>query len=280
MDVPLQTMYEAEGLGGSGMPESLRHLYGGDIGFSEESLYANFVASLDGVVALDDGPVSVVSRASPADRFVMALLRAFASAVVVGASTLRKEPKGLWTSEYLWPEQAGAFKSVRQQLGLQPSPQLVVLTRSGQIDPNLAAVQHGALVITTDDGSGRLQGKLSKSCRIVSLGSTVKLAAALHLLRSEGHKRILTEGGPHVMGQVLQAGELDELFLTVSPVMLGRAAGRARLGLVEGAVLDPSEAGNPAELLSAKRSGSHLFLRYGLGRPQRKGRLLNGDAAH
>ncbi|MGH2773612.1 MAG: dihydrofolate reductase family protein [Actinomycetota bacterium] len=266
MDVPLQTLYEAEGVGGSEMPESLRYLYGGDLGLPDESLFANFVASIDGVVALDDGPVSVVSRSSPADRFVMALLRAFASAVVVGASTLRKEPKGLWTSEYLWPQQAKAFASVRRELGLHPSPQLVVLTRSGEVDPNLAAVQQGALLITTDAGSARLRGRLPKSCRIVSLGGAVEVTDALRLLRTEGHARILTEGGPHVMGQVLQSGELDDLFLTVSPVMLGRAAGRTRLGLVEGAALDPAEAGSSGELLSAKRSGSHLFLRYGLGR--------------
>jgi len=78
--------------------------YAGDLGFSEHCLYGNFVASLDGVVAL--GPEypssgSAISGREPADRFVMGLLRAFADAVLIGAGTLRATPTHRWTPEHV-----------------------------------------------------------------------------------------------------------------------------------------------------------------------------------
>jgi len=72
---------------------------------------------------------------------------------------------------------------------------------------------------------------------------------------------ILSEAGPHVFGGLLAAGLVDELFLTVSPVVAGRAEGVMRLALVEGR--DLLEQGRAAaRLLGARRDGPQLFLRY------------------
>jgi riboflavin biosynthesis pyrimidine reductase len=81
---------------------------------------------------------------------------------------------------------------------------------------------------------------------------------------SGGARLILCEGGPHLIGDLLGAGLLDELFLTVAPQLAGRDEGKPRLALVEGAAFDVGAA--PwANLGSVRRSGDLLFLRYGLG---------------
>ena len=85
------------------------------------------------------------------------------------------------------------------------------------------------------------------------------------LLRERGHRLILSEGGPHAVAPLIAAGLVDELFLTVSPLLAGRPALEQRLSLVEGA--DLLSAGLPeAKLLGVRRDGGHLFLRYELGR--------------
>ena len=78
-----------------------------------------------------------------------------------------------------------------------------------------------------------------------------------------GTGAILSEGGPHVFGSLLRARLVDELFLTISPVLVGWSAGEERLGLVEGADLLPS---GPVDghLLGLRRDSTHLFLRYEL----------------
>jgi hypothetical protein len=89
---PLAVLYERAGRPTWGLPRVLADLYGGDLGFRPPCVYANFVASVDGVTAL--GPEypssgSAISLHDPADRFVMGLLRACADVVLIGAGTLR-----------------------------------------------------------------------------------------------------------------------------------------------------------------------------------------------
>ncbi|HZC76012.1 MAG TPA: hypothetical protein VE220_08575, partial [Gaiellaceae bacterium] len=79
-------------------PEQLAVLYGGAIGFAEPCVVANFVESLDGVVAVPRLPRShaVIGDDSEADRFVLALVRACSDAVLVGSGTLLSSPNGTW----------------------------------------------------------------------------------------------------------------------------------------------------------------------------------------
>jgi len=86
------------------------------------------------------------------------------------------------------------------------------------------------------------------------------VVAALH---AEGYRSILTEGGPHLFGQLLAAGLIEQLFLTLSPALAGRQRSGTQIGLVEGTSLLPG-IDIRGRLLSARRSGSHLFLRYDL----------------
>lgn len=235
-------------------------MYGGNLRLARPVTYANFVISIDGVASGNGVTPSVISQGSRADRFIMGLLRSFADCIVIGAGTLRPEPKGLWTPGYIFADSADDFAAIRRDLGLSDSPRLVVLTRSGALDPNSAALQQGATVITTDAGRASLSRRLPPSCRVVCLGHDPGMDQVLEFLAREGAQSILTEGGPHVMGQMFARGMIDELFLTVSPVLAGRA-GTGRLGLIEGQAF-PADALPNLQPVSVKISGAELFLRY------------------
>jgi len=99
-------------------------------------------------------------------------------------------------------------------------------------------------------------------------GAEVEVSRAVDELRARGHNVLLTEGGPHVMGRLIEARVLDEAFMTISPVLAGRDQ-EPRLGMVEGVELLP-KAGVWTRLLSARRHGDFLFLRYSLkARPEK-----------
>jgi riboflavin biosynthesis pyrimidine reductase len=248
------------------VPDELAQLYGGGIGFDAGAVFANFVESLDGVVALGEQGVSsgpAISGRSEADRFVMGLLRACADAVLIGASTMRDDPGHLWTPGYIYPPQAAAYAELRRRLGKEAEPLLVVASRSGELDTSEPALE-GALVLTTDSGRDRLEGRVPPSTRLVSLGTeSPDPSQLLAATRVAAGATVLCEGGPHLIGQLIAAGFVRELFLTLSPVVAGRAPGRRRLGLVEGQILLP-ERRVETTLLSARRHGSHLFLRFAL----------------
>ena len=260
-----EVLYEAEGLPSYLLPFELERIYAG-IGFAPLAFYSNFVSSIDGVAALGEGTSagSIISGRYPADRFLMALLRACADAVVLGAGTLRATPGHLWTPAHVFPQQADSFAGLRRSLGRSPEPRLVVISAQGAIDASHVAIQHGALIFTTQRGAEACRHLLPGSCEVVAMGEgeRVDVAAVIHELRNRNLGVLLTEGGPHVMGELIDRSLLSEAFLTVSPVVAGRADER-RLGMVEGTELLPKR-GVWSRLLSARRHGDYLFLRYGL----------------
>ncbi|HEX2090592.1 MAG TPA: dihydrofolate reductase family protein [Actinomycetota bacterium] len=267
MQMPLTTLFELEGLPSSPLTEALRQRYGGNLGFSPQTVYANFVTSLDGIAALDpETPPSIISGKSDTDRFVMGLLRAFAGAVVVGAGTLRAEPRHRWTPAHIYQGLATEYSEVRAALRLEREPQMVLLTRTGNVDPTLPAFEYGALIVTTDEAASRLKRSLPSASRAIGFPEEdLHVSTVLRAIRSEGHSTILTEGGPTVLGEFLKEEVLDELFLTLSPRIAGRMPDDQRLSLVENHAYAPSGL-QPATLLSAKQDESHLFLRYRIDR--------------
>ncbi len=264
---PLELLYEADRLPAFDLPEELERLYGGSFGLAPPLVYANFVETLDGVVAIRSEPQSnrLVSGSSEADRFVMGLLRACADSVLLGSGTLHGSPTSIWTAARAYPAAADAFAELRRRLGLTPEPELAVLTASGSVDPGHPALERGAVVLTTGAGAERCRRELPSTVEVVSLGgeTTVDPGAAVAFLRERRHRSILSEAGPHVFGSLLAAGLVDELFLTVSPLLAGRLESGQRLGLVEGQELLPGRT-DPARLLGVRRHGAHLLLRYGL----------------
>ena len=263
----LELLYEEAGLPVEQLPPPLAELYDGEFGFGKPLLYANFVTSLDGVTAVDpaaSGQGGLISGGLPADRFLMGLLRAFADVVLIGAGTLRAESAHIWSAGRVYPPAADGYLRLREFLLLPPTAPLAVVSGSGAVDPALPALA-GGLILTTADGAARLAGRAPEGVRVISLGAgkAVAVEDAVAALRAEGYTSILTEGGPHLFGQLLKAGLVEQLFLTLSPAIAGRERGSTQIGLVEGTSLLPG-IDIRGRLLSARRSGSHLFLRYQL----------------
>jgi riboflavin biosynthesis pyrimidine reductase len=205
----------------------------------------------------------LISKGSSADRFVMGLLRACADTIVVGAGTFRKTRGAHFTAEAIHPAGAAAFAELRQGLGLGPRPRLVVVTRSGSIDTAEPALD-GALIVTSRVGEAALRGRVSSGTEVAALGAdTVLLADVMALLRKRGAETVLTEGGPSLFAEAVRERLVDELFVTTSPALVGRYTNDRRKSLTDGLDLP----GTALELLSVKRHGSYLFLRYAFSRP-------------
>lgn len=198
-----------------------------------EGVAVNFVESVDGVTALPEvagESGAIVSGGSQPDRFLMGLLRACADAVLIGAGTLRAAPGDLWYADSIFPGASELYARVGRL-----KPRLYVVSGSGQVDRSHPALREGVLLV----------GKLTPS----------EIVAAV---RADGHRRILCEGGPGLFGELSFAKLVDELFVTLSPRLFGRYQGDRRKTLAEARDL----AGAPLRLRSARRAGSHLFLRY------------------
>jgi riboflavin biosynthesis pyrimidine reductase len=260
---PLELLFERAGLPACALPEALAKNYPGSFGFQRPRLFANFVASVDGTVALQGVGESghVVSGDNEADRFVMGMLRAYADAVLIGAGTFRASPQHRWHADQIFPSAAAPLAELRQQRGLNAHPKLVLITGSGNIDARAPALSD-AWIVTTSIGAAKLRGALPATARLVVLDpSPMRLAPLIELLHSEGFELLLTEGGPSLVGQLVAEGLLDELFLTLSPRLFGQSPGDGRKNLIQGVDVT----GTSLELLSAQRSESHLLLRYALG---------------
>jgi riboflavin biosynthesis pyrimidine reductase len=257
---------------GSALPLSadLAARYGGALRFPSTGrpyVFANFVSTLDGVVSFalpGRAQASLISKGHPADRFVLALLRAAADAVVVGAGTLREEPGVIWSPEAAFPEGGTSFAELRSAMRKRPRPLTVLVTASGKVDLRAAAFAEGVpiLILTSDRGATALGGVPAHvRVRRLARGTADEMVA---LASAEaGGKSILTEGGPTLFGQFLRESALDELFLTIAPRIAGRAPEQARTSLVERAAFAPENVPE-ARLLSAKNADDLMLLRFRL----------------
>jgi riboflavin biosynthesis pyrimidine reductase len=260
---PLQVLVEESAGDPIAMPAQLARLYGGELRLRPDLLYANMISSLDGVVALA-GPPEALRGDCGADRLVMGLLRAAADVVVIGAGTLRASGRHRWTAAFVDPERKHLYA------GWVRDPLVVVVSAGGDLDPSLPAFQEQALVLTTEAGAARLGSRLPGGARVIALGADlVSARQVLETVRAEGHRRILVEGGPTLLGHFLAEQLLEELFLTITPGIAGRRQGDGRLGLVDGVQFLPSR-DRWGRLRSLRRQGSCLYARYAFEGPGRQ----------
>jgi riboflavin biosynthesis pyrimidine reductase len=258
------------------MPRPLQRRYGGALAFPLRAdrpvVIANFVATLDGIVAFEAASPSgggEISGFSEPDRFVMALLRTLADVVLVGSGTLRATPRNRWVADDVFPSGAPLFARWRSALGLLPQPATVVVSASGDLDPahaGLADPSVPVVLATTDSGAALARARgFGPHVTIAALGvHAVAPDALLRFLAGRGARVVLCEGGPHLLAEFVEAGLLDELFLTVAPQLVGRAPGFPRLSLLEGVAFPPGP-DRWLTLRSVRRAGDHLFLRYARG---------------
>lgn len=280
---PIVTLYEREAAPAATLPAELAEVYGGGLlvpeGHPDGRPYVlvNFVETLDGVISYElpgqsgGGPISGESEG---DHAVMGILRAVADAVIFGSGSLHEDSGHVRTPAFVYPPLANAYAALRQRLGkIAPQPLSVVVSASGKVnlaEPTFHTPDVRALIVTTEDGAARLaHASLPPTTEVRAVAADehggVQAVALLDLLASAYGVRVAVhEGGPRSLAPFLRAGLIDELFLTLSPSLAGRARGVARLALVEGLAYAPKEV--PwATLLSAKLAGSHLLLRYHLG---------------
>ena len=193
----------------------------------ESWLRANMVTSADGAATLDglSGGLS-----SPGDRRLFWVLRGLADVVLVGAGTTRAEG-------YRPTRAKDAWGALGLRPGRPPAPPIAVVSRSLDIDPEAPFIADApgdarTIVITCAAAPAGRRAALERTADVIVAGDTlVNLKDAIAALASRGLGRVLCEGGPHLLGQLASAGLVDELCLTIAPVMAGPGAP----GIVEGA---------------------------------------------
>jgi riboflavin biosynthesis pyrimidine reductase len=188
---------------------------------------ANFIASVDGG-ATADGKSGVM--AGPGDRLVFNLLRELADVIVVGAGTVRIEG-------YSGAHLGVAQRQRRQARGQGEVPRLAIVTKSGRLDrdmPVFTRTEVPPLVLTCAAAADETRRRLGDLCEVVDCSGSdpgrVDEAVVLDALGGRGMRRILTEGGPTLLGAFIERDMLDELCLTIAPYLVGGLARRVATG--------------------------------------------------
>ena len=214
---------------------------------------AHMVGGLDGSAAIG-GRVAELSTAPDAQLF--RLMRALADVVLVGAETVRREGYG---PVQLPPERVAA----RLAAGRPATPPLAVVTRSLDLDWSSRAFTGApagsrTLVITCQQADpGRLTQARAAADVLLAGQGRVDPGLALAMLADRGCRVVLCEGGPTWLGELVAAGLLDELCLTVSPMMGGDP--------LPVSISPPGGPLVPFALRHVLGDGDTLFLRYERG---------------
>lgn len=212
------------------------------------------------MVASADGATTASGRAGglsgPADKRLFALLRSHAEVLLVGASTARAERYG---GERPAPDRL----RWRRAHGLTDAPTIAVVTRSCALDPAGPLFTDTAvrpILVTCRVAPAERVAALADLADVLVAGDRdVDVAVALDALADRGLRRVSCEGGPTLLAQLVAAGRLDELCLTVSPLLLAGPA----LRLLNGPALSPATRLGLRQVLA---EDGFLFLRYTVDR--------------
>jgi riboflavin-specific deaminase-like protein len=218
-------------------------------------LILNMVSTVDGRASIDGRSGAIGDRA---DRVLFHALRASVDGVMAGAGTIRVERYGrIIASE--------AGRARRLQRGLSEEPLACIV--SGRLalpsDTPLLADPAARVVILTPSAASVTGAAAQVDYIRAERDGRLDLPLALAELSERfGVRTLLCEGGPHLNGQLLLAGIVDELFLSFAPKLAGGedATGEA-LRIVAGAQFREPLG---LELLGVLESTSTLFLRYGV----------------
>ena len=231
---------------------ALYRLYGYPADGRVAVLRGNAIASLDG--GATTGGTSG-GLGGPGDRRLFAVLREVADVIVVGAGTARAE-------NYGGARMTVAQRHARQARGQSEVPPIALVTRSGVIEHDLAVLTDSEvtpLVLTTTAAADGVAARLGAAAEVIDCSGAdpdeVDLGVLVDRLAQRGLPRVLTEGGPSLLGAFLGAGLIDEFCLTTAPLLVGGTAVRITTG--------------SSEVLSAMRcahvltdSGGYLYTRY------------------
>ncbi|GAA1838159.1 pyrimidine reductase family protein [Pseudonocardia ailaonensis] len=200
----------------------------------------NFVSSLDGAVSVDGVSGGL---GSAADKAVFGTLRRLADVILVGAGTARAE----------------GYRGARKPtIGTDAPPPIAVVTGSASLDPGTGLFTDTStptLVLTTTDAPADRRAALREAGGEVVELPDLTPASLLGELERRGLRRVLCEGGPGLHGDLVRAGAVDELCLTLAPLVVAGDAGR----IASGPAAAPPEG---FALASALEEDGTLLLRY------------------
>lgn len=220
-------------LGGDGEldDDEIRRLYSYPPPGNRCVVRANAIFSLDG--GATTGGTSG-GLGGPGDRCLFGVQRELADVIVVGAGTARAENYG------------GARMSIgqrqrRQAHGQSEIPPVALVTRSGVIEHDLGVLTGSEvqpLVLTCSTAADDARSRVGTAAEVVDCSGAdpgqVDLGTLLARLADRGLLRVLTEGGPSLLGAFIATGLLDEICLTSAPVLVGGSAMRIATGTGDG----------------------------------------------
>ncbi len=211
---------------------------------------ANMVCSMDGAASLN-GRSGGLSGA--ADHRIFGILRSLADVILVGAGTA--------AAEHYRPAQLASIQP-GLRAGRTPTPPIAVISGRLNLDPRselLTAAPPDArtIVLTSEQAPEQQRAAVAEHADVIVAGTGgVDLKTALAALAGRGYQRVLTEGGPHLLAELATGGLLDELCLTVSPLLAGPGPGR----ILEGSGQLPG--GLPVTLGHVLEDQGFLLCRY------------------
>jgi riboflavin biosynthesis pyrimidine reductase len=212
---------------------------------------ADMVATVDGRAAVQGRSVAL---GHPADRALLRELRTAADAILVGSGTLAAERY----ANLLDDEQ----RARRVADGQPPHPLVVTLSHELALPRDVPLLDEPdvPILVFTYAGEEIAVPEVGAELEVVRLSPDVPLLpAALIALGERGVRGVLCEGGPTLLRRLVVDGGLDDLLVTVSPLL---AAGDAPTILDGAPLVDPAR----LALRDVHRADDHVFLHYGLAR--------------
>lgn len=224
MTIDYRVLYDDAAPGRTISTAELATLYRHPEGDQRPWVRTNFVSTLDGAAQGPDGRSGSINTAS--DRLVFALQRAMADVVLVGAGTARAEQYRAVDLEP-WQQQ------LRAELGLAPYPTLAVVSRSCRLADDLAGrpdSDGGPVIIIT--GRRPADRTVPDGVELVEVDDhgLVSPELVISCLADRGLHRVLCEGGPQLVHELHSAGLVDEICLTLSPLVIGGGGKRTTAG--------------------------------------------------
>jgi riboflavin biosynthesis pyrimidine reductase len=184
----------------------------------------DMIASIDGATALAGRSGGL---GGPADKAVFRALRAVPDVVLVGAGTARIEAYGAVRLD-------DEVRARRQARGQAPVPRLALVSGRLDLDPDAAMFADAAeppVVLTTEVSLAERGGRFEGRAEVVAAGTdSVDLGRGLAHLHGTGARVVLVEGGPHLNGQLVAAGLVDEWCQSLAPMLVAGESVRVAHG--------------------------------------------------
>ena len=257
----------------SSLPLAFQEIYGGDwqvpVVDGRPYTFSNFAQSRDGRISFAEPGIATggdVTGFNVYDRWLMGLLRARADAILMGDVTVTMEPEFVFCAETISPNDADAFTALRRSEGRKELPLVVILSLEGKIDWTLPCFQdarsHILLATTTVGAANVSDCDCAATVEVLILGDDIVDLQRLVTMLYDGFgvHTLLCEGGSRVFANMLDAGLIDEEFVTLCPTFIGRTPTRHRPSYTEGVAWTPATAPY-SKPLNLRRAGDMLYMR-------------------